>query len=158
MIRKKHYHVPRPTRKNVDLDGNLDTFETQSKEVRSGNYETAYKQSEHVPPPFKGEDGSGYVKKSEISLTWKVAGFVTVTFITVGIPVTWFASGLRKDIDSLSGEVVDMKKKSDTVFESSIRNEERLNNTEKNIELISKSLQSYQQNSPNNQTKKRVLP
>lgn len=154
MSRKKHYHIPRPPRRHVDLDGKLDTSGTQSNEGLVGRDQSTYKKSEDVPPPFRGEDGSGFIRKSEISLTWKVAGVVAAIFISIGVPVIWFASGLSKDVDNLSLEVVEIKNTTSKLLEGSIRSEERLNSAEKSIDSIARTLQANQKEMPNNHVNK----
>lgn len=152
MRRKKHYQVPRPTRRQVDLDGSLDTSGTQPKVADGRSGGAVYKQSENIPPPFKGEDGSGYLRKSELSLTWKVAGIVAAIFFSVGIPVIWFASGLSKDVDNLSEQVGGIERKTDKLLEGSIRSEIRLNNAEKAIDSIAQAMQNNQQKSHSKET------
>jgi len=154
MGRKKHYHIPRAPRRHVDLDGKLDTSGTQSNEGLVGRDQNTYKKSEDVPPPFRGEDGSGFIRKSEISLTWKVAGVVAAIFLSIGVPVIWFASGLSKDVDNLSQEVVEIKNTTSKLLEGSIRSEERLNSAEKTIDSIARTLQANQKEMPNNHVSK----
>jgi len=154
MGRKKHYHIPRTPRRYVDLDGKLDTSGTQSNGGITGRDQNIYKKSEEVPPPFRGEDGSGFIRKSELSFTWKVAGIIGAFFLSIGFPVIWFASGLSKDVDNLSKEVVEIKNTTNKLLEGSIRSEERLNSAEKSIDSIARTLQARKKVLPNNHVNK----
>lgn len=141
MGRKKSHGFSRKFRSHVDLDGSLDTSSTQLNTMRDDKAGYPYKNSEHIPPPFKGEDGGGYVKKSEISLTWRVVGVVATLFVSVGVPVTWFASKINNDIDNLNSEVGRIKERAEKLWERAIRGEERLNSAERSIDFISRTLQ-----------------
>ena len=150
MGRKKYPPNRRQLRQRFDLDRPLDTSGTQPSVTLGNRKEDFYEKSESVPPPFKGGDSSQYIKKSDFSLVWKAVVSAVGIFV-VAASVIWFAAGLNKDVSNLIVEVGEIKNKTDKLLEGVIRNEERLTNAERSINVIAKSMQEKQRGLPDKQ-------
>jgi hypothetical protein len=141
MGRKRYSTVPRQARNQVDLDRDLNTSATQP----DGDYDhrraRKYEKTEQVPPPFKGEEGGGYLRRSEVSLASKLTAIAASVVMVAVVPAVWFAATINKDVSDLTEEVSAIKQKTEQLLGTSIRNEERLKNAEHSIGFIENYLQ-----------------
>lgn len=151
MGRKRKVILPQQRKQSsIDLDNVPGTSETENNADEAAKKTSRYKSTEKIPPPFKGEKETHFVSWSDINLTWKVAALIGTLFLAVGVPVIWFSANMNSKIQNIGVEVVEIKKRMEKYFVMSIRNEERINNTDKTIDRIEKSINTISHRKPNN--------
>lgn len=89
---------------------------------------------EKIDPPFRAaEKKSTSIKWDELLPYVKVAGSIVGFFITVVLPIVWYASKLDSNVDALKTDVRDVKQKTDELVKNSIQQGERLDSLEQSI-------------------------
>lgn len=86
------------------------------------------------------EAGPNFPKKEgflkNISLVVKIAISVGTFFVVVVVPTIWFAAKLHGDVDNLKDDTKESKEKIEKLVESSVKQENRLDNLEKNLDSL----------------------
>ena len=147
MAKKRNPYARHKNRANVDLTNAPDTSKTNdpiteksSKRKRSEHYES-------VEPPFQNnEKEQRPITWGELSSIWKVVVGVVTFFITIVLPIIWFASSINTNVSILQDDVKDVKNKTEELVVNSVKNSQRLNSLESNISTINKQLISNSRN------------
>lgn len=119
-----------------------DTIRSTTREEVSANYT----QSESVPPPFMGgQTDTPYITRSELGLTWKIAAIIGGLFLTVGVPLIWYAATLGNNVDNLQQDVKEVKDKTQILIESNIKQDIKLNSVELSVTNVKAQVDSQMQ-------------
>ena len=147
---KRRGNKPRPPQKTrgVDLDHVADTSATNEgplSEIKRRNASSeAY---EKIDPPFKGMgDRETPITGSTVGLIWKVGIGIAAFFITVVIPVVWFASSLNTNVETLQSDVKEVKDKTAELVSNSVKHSQRLDGLERSVSEIGRNLSSNRMN------------
>lgn len=141
---------PPPRARRVDLTHVADTSATTEgplsiKERRKERNE-AY---EEIDLPFKSsEHKDKAITWGELSRIWKIGGAIALFFITVVIPVVWFASSLNTNVGTLQSDVKEIKATTAELISNSVKNSQRLDGMEKSISEISRNSSSSNSRAP----------
>lgn len=159
---KKRLFPPVPRRQKVNLDAQ-DISGTGIERSSSDQTKDGYDDIIEAPPPFKGERKDRFVSLSDISITYKVAGF----FFVVVTPIIIFFSRMESKVENIENDVKDIKQTTQNLTETSIKNSTKIDNFEKIIDKINyNSLPNTQNNgyhikqdpSPETSTNTKLLP
>lgn len=155
MAKQRRYSPQYHKRRKLNLDEVSDTSETL--DDKSGyrlSRKDTYDKIDEAPPPFEGEGSHRFITWSDISLTYRILAVACVVIVTVVAPSVWFASGLNKEVTNLKEDVIYIKQTSKNIVETSIKNTNRLDYIEKDLDEVKNKIDrnnrlNYQPSSPN---------
>lgn len=143
-MRKQRKRIPPFQKTKIDLDKVSGTESTiEDPIIKAATEKKANGDYEPVDPPFKNPEKKGIIiAREDISFFIKVAGTIIGFFITVVLPIVWYASKLDSNVENIRTEVVEVKDRTDQLVEKSIKHSEIINNLEKNIFEIKSDIKS----------------
>lgn len=155
MAKKIRYNPQHNKKRKLNLDEILDTSETLDSKFgyRSSKKDT-YEKFDEAPPPFEGERSQRFITWSDISLTYRIIAIACGFIVTVVVPSIWFASGLNTKVTNLKEDVTEIKQATKNIVETSIKNTNRLNHIEKDLDEVKHKIEknthfNYSQPKPN---------
>lgn len=155
--RRRIKQQPPQRERGVDLTHVPDTSATSDNTLSEKRRRKKGKEKyEKVEPPFNhSETKDNAITWSELGLISKIGGGVFMFFLTIVLPVVWFASSLNTNVENLQGNVNDIKDTTEELVNNSIKHSQRLDGLEKSVSEINHNIssnnnQSSNQNAPNN--------
>lgn len=143
---------PAPPKKSsyTDLVHVPDVASTAEAPLRATDEVKAYKREEDVEPPFIGEGGHRFISRQEFGLAYKVTAIICGLFLTVGVPLVWFASRMDSRVEVVQEEVKSLKARTDELNSRSIEHDLKLEGLEKLTSEFSRpsSHESSKKNEP----------
>ena len=155
MAKQRRYNPQYNKRKQLNLEEVSDTSETLDNKFSYGSSrKDAYEKVDEVPPPFEGERSQKFITWSDISLTYRIIAIACGIILTVVVPSIWFASGLNTKVTNLKEDVTEIKQATKNIVETSIKNTNRLNHIEKDLDEVKHKIEknthfNYSQPKPN---------
>jgi hypothetical protein len=149
MARRNIGYQPRRSSPPINLDRVQDTSDTMRSTTRE-EVSTNHSQTESVLPPFRGDQtDSIYITWPVITLIWK---FIKIIGLVIGIvaPVIWYASRLVNNVDNLQQDVKEVKDRTQTLIESSIKQDVKLDNLELSVTNVKAQVDLKMQKSSHN--------
>lgn len=157
MGRRKGGYPPQRSHRQMNLERIRDTSDTIHSTKGEGEGSADYRHSESIPPPFKGIEQGQFITKSDLGLTWKTGAIISSVFLAIGVPVIWFAASLNSNVDNLQKDMTDVKDKTQTLIERSIKQDGRLNSLDRSIADLKSQLVSTTPNSTSNETVNKTI-
>lgn len=154
--RRRNKQLPPQHVRGVDLTHVPDTSATADNPLSDKRRRKKSKERyEKVEPPFKNTGAKdNAITWSELGLISKIGGGIAAFFLTIVLPVVWFASSLNTNVETLQGNVKDIKDTTEELVNNSVKHSQRLDGLEKSVSEISRNLSSNNNQSSYHNEKK----